>query len=123
MEDLINRLTNDGEYGSSICLLLYLTNNYTSLHYLDYLDIRGKELDALDQLCEEQSLQYVIQTIRFMRSGFLGIDEIKENLKQKKPIPFIPRLLINGEDWENAYENFAFDFRRQVRNNKGRKSC
>ena len=79
MEDLINRLTNDGEYGSSTCLLLFLTENFTSLHYLDYLEIRGKELEALEKIFEKQSLQYVIQTIRFMRSGFLGKDEIKEN--------------------------------------------
>ena len=123
MEDLINRLTENGEYGSSICLLLFITENYTSLHYLDYLGVKGKELDKLEELFNEQSIQYVIETIRFMRSGFLGIEEIKENLKQEHPVPFITRLLIKGEDWENAYEDFAFDFRKQMRNNKGRKSC
>ena len=122
IEDIIENLTNNGEYGASLCLLLYMTNNTKSLYYLDYLNIKGKELESLDNLCKEESIDFIVQTIRFLRSGFLGKDEIKQNLNNKTPIQFIPRLLMKSENWENAYEDFAFEFRKQLQNTK-RKSC
>ena len=112
MDDLINRLTHNGEYANDVCLLLYISENYSSLYYLDYLNITGKELEILNEKClTKNSLDYLTQTIRFLRSGFLGIDEIKDNLTSKNPIPFINRLLVDGENYELAYENFAGDFR------------
>lgn len=110
--DVINRLTHEGEYASDICLLLYMSEKYTSLYYLDYLNITGKELETLKEKCLiEDNLDYLTQTIRFLRSGYLGNDEIKSNLNSKNPIPFINRLLEEGENWELAYENYAGDFR------------
>lgn len=123
IEDVIERLTHNGDYATSLCLLLYLTDNTKSLYYLDYLKITGKDLDNLEKLLSNESVEFLVQTIRFLRSGFLGINEIRENLNSTNPIPFIPRLLRNGEDWENAYEDFSFNFRKQMRNNQGRKSC
>jgi len=112
VEDIINRLTHDGKYANEICLLLYMSERYSSLYYLDYLNITGKELETLKEKClVEDTLDYLTQTIRFLRSGFLDNKEIKENLNSKNPIPFIDRLLEEGENWETAYENYAGDFR------------
>lgn len=119
--DVINRLTHDGEYANEVCLLLYMSEKYTSLYYLDYLDITGKELETLKDKClVEDTLNYLTQTIRFLRSGYLGNEEIKENLNSQNPVPFIDRLLKEGENWEMAYENFAGDFRFKLSQSKKR---
>ena len=120
IQDVITRLTHDNTYATDICLLLYLNENYTSLYYLDYLDITGKELENLPKCCKDDSIDYLTQTIRFLRSGFLTKEEIKANLNSKNPIPFVNRLLIIGENWELAYENFAGDFRYNFSKSKGR---
>ena len=115
MNDILKRLTHNGKYANDVCLQLYITENYSSLYFLDYLNITGKELEILKEKClAEDTLDYLTQTIRFLKSGFLGIDEIKNNVNSKNPIPFINRLLINGEDYESAYENFAGDFRCNI---------
>lgn len=108
---VIDRLTHNGEYANDVCLLLLLNEKYTSLHYLDYLNITGKDLEILKEKClKEDTLDYLTQTIRFLRSGFLGNEEIKQNLHSENPIPFIDRLLIIGEDYERAYEIFTSKF-------------
>ena len=120
ISEVLEKLTHNNTYATDICLLLYLNEEYTSLYYLDYLDITGKELENLSKCCKDESIDYLTQTIRFLRSGFLGKDEIKENLNSKNPVLFIDRLLIPGENWEYAYENFAGDFRMKLSRNKGR---
>ena len=110
--DVIDKLTENNQYATDTCLLLYLSDNYTTLHYLDYLDITGKDLETLvEDCCIDQSLDCITQTVRFLRSGFLGNDEIKSNLHSKNPITFIYRLLNEGENWEMAYEDYAGRFR------------
>lgn len=121
MENIINRLTHDGEYATDVCLLLYLSEKYTSLHYLDYLEITGKELETLKEKClAEYSLDHLTQTIRFLRSGFLSKEEIKNNLTSSNPIPFIDRLLKPNENIELAYENYAGNFRYALSHPKAR---
>ncbi len=120
ISDVLERLTHNNTYATDICLLLYLEEKYTSLYYLDYLNITGKELENLPKCCKDDSIDYLTQTIRFLRSGFLSKDEIMENLNSKNPVLFIDRLLITGEDWEHAYENFAGNFRCRLSKNKGR---
>lgn len=121
MMRIIDKLTESNTYATDVCLLLYMSDCYTSLHYLDYLDIKGKELENLPNACIDDSLDCLTQTIRFLRSGFLGKDEIKENLNSANPVPFITRLLVVGEDWENAYEEYAYYFRKAMKqNNKSR---
>ena len=118
--DVINKITIDNEYATDICLLLYLNENYSSLHYLDYLNITGRDLEILvEKCCVEPTIVYITQTIRFLRSGFLSNDEIKENLHSKNPITFIDRLMNKGEDWDHVYENYAARF-RSLKNNKAR---
>lgn len=119
IDEIISRLTHNGQYATDICLLLYMSEKYTSLYYLDYLNITGKELETLKEKClVEDSLDHLTQTIRFLRSEFLNNKEIKDNLNSKNPIPFIDRLLEKGENWELAYENYAINFRCNIRKNK-----
>lgn len=121
ISEVIDRLTENNTYATDICLLLYLSDNYTSLYYLDYLDIKGKELENLPNcLVDKDDINYLTQTIRFLRSGFLGKDEIKQNLNSKNPVPFIDRLLKKGEDWDHVYEDYAWKFRQALRKNKSR---
>lgn len=121
IQDVLNRLTHNGEYANEVCLLLYLSEKYTSLYYLDYLNITGKELETLKEKCLiEDTLDCLTQTIRFLRSGFLDKKEIKDNLNSQNPIPFIDRLLTVGENWESAYEEYAGNFRYHLNNNKKR---
>ena len=121
ISEVLERLTENNTYATDICLLLYLNENYTSLYYLDYLDIKGQELEQLQKcLKDPNDINYLTQTIRFLRSGFLGKDEIKENLNSKNPVPFIDRLLKVGEDWDYVYEGYAAKFRQALRKNKSR---
>lgn len=120
--EIIDDLTCKNQYATEICLLLYLSEKYSSLYYLDYLGIKGEDLETLvNKCCLEYSIDYITQTIRFLRSGFLGMDEIMANLNSKNPIPFIDRLLHEEEDYEIAYENYAGKFRSAFNaNNKKR---
>ena len=65
--DVLERLTHNNTYATDICLLLYLEEKYTSLYYLDYLNITGKELENLPKCCKDDSIDYLTQTIRFKR--------------------------------------------------------
>ena len=111
MDELINRLTDNGQYANDICLYLVIENDDQTLHYLDYLGIRGKDLETLANKCVP-SLDYLKETVRFLRSGFLGKDEITNNLKSSTPKCFITRFIRHNEDWDHAYEEFAGNFRQ-----------
>ena len=110
MDDLINKLTNNFQYGNDLILFLIANDDMSSIHYLDYLNIKGKELDNFTKCLPEFSLQYIKETIRFLRSGFVSSNDIHANLNSKTPICFITRLLKIGENWEYAYEDFAGNF-------------
>lgn len=118
VEEIIDRLTHNGQYANEVCLLLYLSEKYQSLYFLDYLNITGKELERLvDNCCDSSSIDYLTQTIRFLRSGFLSRDEIMSNINSPNPIYFITRLMNKNEDWDYVYEEYASDFRTAFRNN------
>ena len=121
IDDVIKDLTNDGEYANEFCLLMYLDDETQYLYYLQYLDIKGKDLEAFANNCiPDWDMDYIKQTIRYLCSGFLGKDEIKQNLESDKPIPFIDRLLVEGENIEWAYEKYSANFRSNLNNNKKR---
>lgn len=108
IEELVDN--NDDAYG--VCLFLYMNEDYYALNNLHYLDIKGDDLVTFFyKCCPIHELNFIDQSVRFLLSGFLGQQEIKDNLKSENPQQFIPRLLIKGEDWDFAYENFAGDFR------------
>lgn len=119
--EVIDKLTHNGEYATDVCLYLYLNEYYTSLYYLEYLNITGKELETLAQKClQDSSFDYLAPTIRFLRSGFLSEDEIHDNLKSSNPVNFIDSSTPSYNDWEITYENYAGNFRENVSKNKGR---
>ena len=119
MDDIINKLTHDGEYATDVCLLLVLEDANESLHYLDYLNITGKELETLAHDCLPIfDIDHLRQTIRFLRSGFLSMDDVRKNLNSPKPVHFINRLIKVGEDWERVYEEYSYHFYKNLNNNK-----
>lgn len=118
LEKIINKLTCDGNYANSICLELMLYEKYETLNYLDYLDIKGKDLEILaDKCCDQSDINYFTQTVRFLRSGFLSNKEIFDNLHSNNPVFFIDRLIENGEDWEHVYEDYAYKFYKNFKAN------
>ena len=122
IDEIMIKLTHDGKYATDVCLFLYLDEHYTSLHYLDYLNITGKDLENLAHKCLpiEESFEYLTDTIRFLRAGFLGEDEIFDNLRSDNPISFIDISVPESGDWDITYENYAGKFRSNLRKNKGR---
>ena len=120
-EELIAKLTEDGEYANDICLLLSLDDDKHYFYYLDYLEIRGKDLETFSYKCiPNLDIDYLKQTIRFLCSGFLGKDEIKENLRSNEPVYFIDKLMEVGDYIEREYEGYAYRFRCKLNNNKKR---
>ena len=112
IETIIEELADNNEDAYAVCLFLYVYDDLDALRHLHHLGIKGEDLVTfIYECCPNQSLDYINQSIRFLLSGFLGKDEIENNLKSQNPVPFIPRLLVKGENWEHAYENFAGDFR------------
>ena len=113
IDTIMEELADNNDDAYAVCLFLYMNEDYYALRNLHYLDIKGKDLDTFVSKCcnDGESIDFINQSVRFLLSGFLGKDEIEANLKSDNPIPFIPRLLIKGEDWDHAYENFAGDFR------------
>ena len=96
MDDIVIKLTDNFEYGTDIILLLTLNDDTTSIHYLDYLNISGKQLDNLKNCLVEFSFPHIKETIRFLRSGFISVNDIHNNLNSKNPVCFITRLLRLG---------------------------
>ena len=121
MEEIVDKLTDNGNYATDVCLLLVLDNDTQSLHYLDYLNIRGKDLEVLAHNClPDFNLDYLKQTIRFLRSGFISSSDIKKNLSSTSPVCFINRLMKSGEDWERVYEEYSNEFYKNLNKKKGR---
>lgn len=122
--DVIDKICdgNDDAYG--VCLLLYLNDRHSSIYYLDYLNIHGQDIvDLVNKCCKEYDCDYISETIRYLRSGFLGQDTIINNIRSDSPINFIPRLLDVHEDWDHAYEDFTSEFLYELskqNKNKGR---
>lgn len=112
IDTIMEELADNNEDAYGVCLFLYMYDDNYALQNLHHLGIKGEDLFTfVYECCPNQNIDFINQSIRFLLSGFLGKDEIEANLKSKNPIPFIPRLLVKGENWEHAYENFAGDFR------------
>lgn len=119
--DLVNELTNNGEYANEACLLLLINNEDITLNYLHHLNIKGKDLETLyNKCCFDQSVECLVQTTRYLMSGFLNYRTIFLNLRNENPIIFIDRLLAPGEDWNHAYEKYTANFYKNLNNSKSR---
>lgn len=118
-EEIIIKLSDDGKYASDVCLMLYMDEEKQYLFYLDYLEIRCKDLETLAYKCiPSLDIDYLKQTIRFLCSGFLGKDEIEANLKSDNPVYFIDKLMKKGDYIEREYEGYSYRFRQKLNNKK-----
>lgn len=122
MQELIERIANNNEDAYGVCLLLVLENREYVFPTLERLDIKGEDLVTLAyKCCKQDSIDYLTQTIRFLSYPGLTKKEIMDNLHSSNPIHFVPRLMVVGEDWEETYWSFIWDFRKQIQNNDNNK--
>ena len=118
MDELLEKIANDNDEAYGVCLLLVLENKEYVFKTLDRLNIYGQDLVTLAyKCCDPSSIDYLTQTIRFLSYPGLTKKEIFDNLHSKNPIHFVPRLMIEGEDWEETYWSFIWDFRDKIKNN------
>ena len=121
MEETINYIADDNDEAYGVCLLLLLENKEYVFPSLLRLGIRGKDLATLAyKCCNTSSIDYLTQTIRFLSYPGLTKDEIMANLHSPNPIHFVPRLMIVGEDWEETYWGFIWDFRDNFKKNNNK---
>lgn len=119
MDELVNELTENGTYANVICLLIILENKERYLNQLKHLGITGKKIETLVyKCCNEFSIDYIGQTLFYLRSGFLDNKTIHDNLESDNPIPFLDKLLRDGEDWDYAFERCTGTFYQNLKNNK-----
>lgn len=118
MNELIEKIADNNDDAYSVCLMLVLENKEYVFPTLERLNIKGEDLVTLAyKCCKLDSIDYLTQTIRFLSYPGLTKEEIFANLHSEKPIHFVPRLMIVGEDWEETYWVFIHDFRNQFKNN------
>jgi len=118
MDKLIERIADGDEDAYGVCLLIVLENKEYVFSSLERIGIKGKDLATLAyKCCNDSSIDYLTQTIRFLSYPGLSKKEIFDNLHSKNPIHFVPRLMIKGEDWEETYWDFIWDFRDKIKNN------
>ena len=120
IDKIMNELADGDVDAEGICLFFYVNHDFNSLKDLYELGIKGEELNTFIEFgCPSDVLEYIHQTIDFLKSGNLSNEEIFNNLRKKKPIPFTPHVLIKSqEDKEKVYKDFADEFRKKSLNKK-----
>ena len=110
-------LTDDYKYAVEVVLLLEIDDNS---HYyykiLDNYDIKGKRLERFYKLCCNENFQYLKESLCFLNVGYIKKEDVLANIDNKKPIPFITRLLkspreimvgdLYGQYKRSFYEKF-----------------
>jgi len=74
MEDIINRLTENGNYANELVLMFLVNNDDVYLEYLDKIDIRGKDLEVFSNICcNECDLDYIKDTLLCISFGLFDL--------------------------------------------------
>ena len=121
MEEMIEIIANNNDEAYGVCLMLVLENREYVFPTLLRLGIIGEDLVTLAyKCCNTSSIDYLTQTIRFISYPGLTKEEVMDNLHSPNPIHFVPRLMIVGEDWEETYWSFIWDFRKNFKNNNNK---
>ena len=117
--DIINNLTINGTAATKVCSLLYKTNNIDTLIELNKLNITGTDLENLFDLCGfEHPLEFLIQTVKYLSSGYVDKSSVIENLRSDSPVPFITKLITPEEDISRAYDQITSRFYKNIRANR-----
>jgi len=121
MEDIINRLTENGNYANELVLMFLVNNDDVYLEYLDKIDIRGKDLEVFSNICcNECDLDYIKDTLLCISFGLFDLDVIYGNLKSKNPLPFINELYTPSDTHVGRFIRLKNEFDNRFLNNKSR---
>lgn len=121
MEDIINRLTENGNYANEIVLLFIVNNDEVYLEYLDKIDIRGRDLEIFAyDCCHECDPEYIKDTLLCISFGLFDLDVIYDNLKSKNPLAIIDKLHIPTDTPVRRYIRLKNEFDNKFINNKSR---
>lgn len=117
MEDVINKLTENGQYANELCLMFIVTNEEIYLKYLDTIDIRGKDLETFAyKCCHDADIEYMKETLLCISFGLFDLEIVYENLKRKNPLPFIDELNKPSDTRVRRYMRYKKEFDKKFNN-------
>lgn len=122
IKERIEELTQSRQYALRICQKLINKNHYKTLDSLLDLDIIGKKLETLFDLCGvEQPIEYLIETVNFLSAGYIDKTSMNDNLNSDNPIEFIYRLPKENEDKSILYSKYTSTFYSNLRESKNKR--
>lgn len=111
MDEIINRLTENGNYASDICLIFVVNGDDMYLEYLDKIDIRGKRLEIFaHKCCNECDPDYIKDTLLCISFGLFDLDIINKNIDSSNPLPFIDELHKPSDSIVRRYVRLKNEF-------------
>ena len=122
LEEIINKITEDGNYDSGLCLLFVLNNQDLYLDYLVSKDITGKRFETLlYKGCEVFDIECFTKTILYISFGIFEFEDVYKNLDSDNPIPFIANYEKGRNYFIREMQELHDDFKNrlaQQQNNK-----
>lgn len=121
MDEMINRLTENGDYANDICLLLLVNNEDYFLKYLDKYNIAGRKLEKFFYDCCNNGDSHMLRTVFLCMDWNLFDKElVHENLEREHPIPFIDELYLPNEGFVSRYARYRDTFKANMSKNRTR---
>lgn len=121
MVDIVNRLTENGNYANEICLLIMMSDNEYMLKYLDECEIRGKKLETFaNTCCNECDLSLMAEVLLCISWDVFDLNLVHKNLDSAKPIAFIDELHKPNESLIQRYKRYKQTFINNMNNNPKR---
>ena len=120
-EDILNRLTENGQYANELCLMLLVSGEDYLLEYFDKIDIRGKDLETFAyDCCHDADIDYIRDTLLCISFGLFDLDKVYENLKSSNPINFIDERELSTDTHLQRFVRLKKEFDQKFNKNKGR---
>ena len=122
MEELVNKLTENGKYANEICLMCLVDNNEYMLKYFEKYDIIGRKLEIFAKdCCNEYDTNIMREVLLCMDWELFDVKLVHQNLESSNPIPFIEEYMIPGEGWIKRYQRYRDTFKNNMqKRNKSR---
>ena len=120
-DDILARLTENGQYANELCLMFYVMDESYFLEYFDKIDIRGKDLETFAyKCCHEGDIDYIRDTLLCISFGLFDIDKVYENLKSSNPVNFIDERELSTDTHIQRFVRLKREFDQKFNKNKGR---
>ena len=98
LEEVIERLTENGKYANELCLMLLVSDNEIYLRQLDSIGITGKELEIFAyKCCNDGDIRYIQDTLLCISFGIFDLPTVYKNLQSKNPLPFIKDIELPSD--------------------------